>query len=142
MGTRIQEVVVIAADGARWTAKAMHLKRLQFRALARKKLRLHFLRDRQLILQTLLLFLLQDQLLDGLRHGIERERQLRQLIAGSHRYPMAEVPTIYMFGGVMELRHRLRYRSGHARTGEQSDQFDDQEEDSDAQQNVSYAGGE
>ena len=71
VGTGGQKVVVVSTDRAGGTAEAMHFERLKLRDLAREKLRLNLLRDGELILQALLFFLLQDQLLDGGGHGVE-----------------------------------------------------------------------
>ena len=101
VGTGCEEVVVVAAHSARWAAEAVHFERFQFRNLPRKQLRLHFLRDSEFAFQPLLFFLLQNQLLDGLGHRVERQRELRQLVRGFDWNAMTEVAAIHMLGGVI-----------------------------------------
>ena len=55
------EVVVIAADGARRTAHAMDLQRGQAAQVGREEQRLHLVRDGQFAFHALLLFLLGDE---------------------------------------------------------------------------------
>ncbi len=124
-----EEVVVIAAHGARRAAEAMHFERLQIRNLPRKQLRLHFLCNGQFAFQPLLFLLLQNQLLDRFSHGVERHRELRQLVGGLDRNTMTEVAAIHMLGSVIELRHGTRHRPRHARSDNQSDQYNQGEED-------------
>src|SRR5262249_29329634 len=57
-----EEVVIVAADGARGAAESVHFKRLELRNLLGEKLCLHFLSDGQLVFEALLLLLLFDQL--------------------------------------------------------------------------------
>src|ERR1700721_4774771 len=49
---------------------------------------------------------------------------------------MAEVATVDMFGGLVELGHCCSHGAGHTRADEQGDQFNDGEENSYAQQDV------
>ena len=76
-----QKVIVVAAHSACWPAESVHLQRLELRHFFREQLSLDFLRDHQFVLEPLFLFLLEDQPLDGSRHGVERIGQQRKLIA-------------------------------------------------------------
>ncbi len=120
----------------------MHFERLQFRYLPRKKLRLHFLRNRQFALQPLFFFLFQNQLFDGFRHRVERQRKLRQLVRGFHRNAMAEVTAIDIFRSVIELGHGACHRPGHTRADDQRHQLNYREEDQDRQEDVFHALGD
>src|SRR2546422_9230605 len=105
-----EEIVIIATDRARGAAKPMHFERRQLRNVLREKHRLHFLRDGQLILQSLLRFLLLDQVLDRSSHRIERVGKRGELITRLDRNAMAEIPAIDVLRSeehTSELQSRL-----------------------------------
>ncbi len=136
VGTGSEEVVVVTAHRARRKAEAMHFKRLQVRNLPWKQLRLHFLRDCQFALQSLLLLLLQNQLLDGFRHRVEGQRKLRQLVRGLDWNTMAEVAAINVLCGIVKVSHSSRNRACHAGADDQRNQFNHGEDDEDRQQDI------
>ena len=61
---------------------------------ARKQLRLHFLRDGQLVFQPLLFFLLVNQFLERFSHRVERVGERCQLIDRLDRNAMAKVALV------------------------------------------------
>ncbi len=114
----------------------MHLETLQLRNLLWKQRRLYFLRDRQLVFQPLLFFLIQNQFLNRGRHRIERIRQRRQLIGRLDLNTMTEIRPIDVFGRLVELSHRVSNTTCQPRSNEQRQQFDDREHNRDRQQDV------
>src|SRR5207245_9735298 len=122
------------SHGTRLAAEAVHLQRLKLRNLFRKKLRLHFLGDHQLVLQALLLFLLNDQLFDGSRHRVEGICQLRQLIFRSHRNAMTEIATVDVLGCLIKLSHRAGDGARQVRANEQSKKLNHGKKGSDEDQ--------
>src|SRR5438876_2834160 len=124
-----EEIVIIATDRARGAAKPMHFERRQLRNVLREKHRLHFLGDGQLILQSLLRFLLLDQVLDRSSHRIERVGKRGELITRLDRNAMAEISAIYMLGRQIKLRDGPRHRAGKARADKERQQLDDGETD-------------
>ena len=105
LGIQSQKIVVVPAHRAGGTTEPENLQRRQLRDVLRVELGLHFLGDGQFVLQSLLLLLLLDQVLDGCGHGVERVGQRSQLVVRLHRNAMAEVSAIDVFGGVIELGH-------------------------------------
>src|SRR5207249_11877549 len=101
--TERKKIIVIAAYAARWTAEAKNFQARQLRDVARKKLRLNFLRDGDFVFQTLLFFLFEHQILDGFGHRVERSGQRSQLVVGCDRNAMAEIATIDVGGGKIQL---------------------------------------
>src|SRR6185437_13645943 len=104
IGTDGKEIVIIATHAAGGPAETVHLQVRELRHLFREKLVLDFLRDRDFVLQPLLLFLLDDKLLDGLGHQVKGTGQRRQLVIRRDWNSMAEVAAINEGGGAVEFR--------------------------------------
>src|SRR6516164_7156543 len=142
VGTESKKIVIIAADRAGGTAEAVHFERFQLRDLAGEQLRLHFLRDDELVFQALLFFLLEDELLERSGHGIERVGEAGQLVVRRYRYAVAEISAINVLGSGVKLSDRASDGAGQAGSDHQGDQFDDGKQNRHEQQNVLDALGE
>src|SRR5262249_59497314 len=81
-----------------------------------KKLALHFARDFELRLQTLLLLSDNDEPAQMLGHGVEGRSQLGQLILAGHRNAMCEVAFFDALCSLVEFVHRAGYAAAELDT--------------------------
>src|SRR4029077_16942623 len=80
-GGELNEIVVVAAVGARSFADGFDFDGGDFWQSPGKKLVLHFACDGNFVFQALALFLLFDEIADGTGHEIERLTENAELIA-------------------------------------------------------------
>src|SRR5689334_14473717 len=98
-----QEVIVVAAHGSRRSADTMHFEAFQRTDIPREEKCLYFLSDGEFALDPLLFFLLDDQLLERLGHGVERALQRRELIVACDMNAMCELPGLDVLSRPVEL---------------------------------------
>src|ERR1700676_5504262 len=131
-GTELNEIVVIAADGARGFADGFDFDTGNVRDLLRKKLILDFAGDGELALEALALLLFFDEVGDGPRHFIERIAEDAELIA------MLDVDTMGEVSGADELRGVIEVGNGG---GDERGDFDQQKKyaESEEEQKIGIA---
>src|SRR5437879_6419404 len=110
--TELNEVVVVAADGACGLADGFDFYSRHGWQGAGKKLILDFPRDRNLILQPLPLVLYLDELADRGGHGVEGFCQFAQLVALLHLYPVGKISLFYKLGSLIQVGNGIRDAPG------------------------------
>src|SRR5580692_3956865 len=135
-----EEIVVVAAYGARRAEEPVNFERRQLNAFPRKQLCLDFLGDDQLVFQPLFLFLLFDQLFQRSSHRVKRVGQSCDLVVGLHRNAVAEVAAIDELSAFVKLCYSSGHRAGQARADYDCDNFD-QAEDNGHDQESPFDGG-
>src|SRR5580704_14347277 len=135
-----EEIVVVAAYGARRAEEPVNFERRELNACTGKQLCLDFLSDDQLVFQSLFVLLFFDQLFQRSSHRVKRVCQSGDLVVGPHRNAMAEVAAIDKLGAFVKLGYRSGHSAGQARADYDCDNFD-QPEDHSHDQESPFDGG-
>src|SRR5947207_8087935 len=96
--TKLNEIIVVAADGPRGLADRFNLHSRDRWHSAWETLILHFPGDANLILQPLPFVFHLDELADGSRHRVECFGQFAELVALLHLYTVGEISLFNKLG--------------------------------------------
>src|SRR5260370_38966812 len=103
----LNEVVVIAANGARSFAYSLYFDAGHLWQGSGKELVLHFARDRNFVFQALALLLLFDQAADRAGHQVEGFAEHAELIATLDTHAMRQVACLDILRRAIEFVHRF-----------------------------------
>src|SRR6267154_972372 len=102
----LNEVVVIAANGARSFAYSFNFDAGHLWQSSGKELVLHFARDRNFVFQTLTLLLLFDQAADRAGNQVEGFAEHAKLIATLDSHAMRQVASLHILRRAIKFVHR------------------------------------
>ena len=134
--TELNEIVVVAADSPSRAASRRQFNSRKRWQLARKKLRLHFARDRNFIFQSLPSALLLDKRVYRFRHAVERIRQRAKLVGPLHANAMTEVAGLHELRRDIQIRDGMRNGARHHDSGNKRRDFEHEKNENDRDQQL------